>query len=164
VALTITTDDDNVAKLIEPDAPTPSQRLKAVQDLIKKDIPTSVRIDPIIPSVNDQPQKLIAELAAIGVKHLTCSTYKIKPDNWMRLTRAIPKVAEQLKPMYFQQGEKIGGSLLLPEEFRFKLLKNIRDVAVVKGMRFGVCREGLAQLNTAPCDGSWLIPATNQGR
>ena len=158
VALTITTDDDNLAKLIEPYAPLPSQRLRAAQDLIKAGIPVSVRIDPIIPFVNDQPQKLIATLASIGVKHLTCSTYKAKADNWMRLAQAMPKVAEKLKPLYFQQGEKIGGNTLLPKEVRFKILKNVRDLAVANNMKFGVCREGLAQLNTAPCDGSWLMP------
>jgi DNA repair photolyase len=158
VAFTVTTDDDDIAKLIEPHAPLPSQRLRAAQDLIKKGIPVSVRIDPIIPLVNDQPQKLIADLASIGVKHLTCSTYKAKPDNWMRLAKAMPKVAEKLKPLYFQQGEKIGGNTLLPKELRFRLLKSIRDLAVANNMKFGVCREGLAELNTAPCDGSWLMP------
>ncbi|MGD0450980.1 MAG: radical SAM protein [Candidatus Bathyarchaeia archaeon] len=158
VALTITTDDDNLAKLIEPWAPSPSQRLRAAQDLIKAGIPVSIRIDPIIPLVNDQPQKLIAELASIGVKHLTCSTYKAKADNWMRLTRAMPKVADKLKPLYFQQGEKIAGSTLLPKDLRYKLLRDIRDLAEANGMKFGVCREGLAQLNTAACDGSWLMP------
>ncbi len=69
VALTITTEDDQLAKILEPFAPTPSQRIRAAQDLIKTGIPVSVRIDPIIPFVNDQPQKLIATLANIGVKH-----------------------------------------------------------------------------------------------
>ena len=163
VALTITTDDDNIAKLIEPHAPTPSQRLRAAQDLIKVGIPVSVRIDPVIPLVNDQPQKLISDLASIGVKHLTCSTYKAKADNWMRLTQALPNVAEKLKPLYFQQGEKIGGSALLPKDLRYKILKNMRDLAVANGMKFGVCREGLAQLNTASCDGSWLMPKAKGG-
>jgi DNA repair photolyase len=158
VALTITTDDDNLAKLIEPQAPLPSQRLRAAQDLIEKGIPVSVRIDPIIPSVNDQPRKLISTLASIGVKHLTCSTYKAKPDNWMRLAQAMPKAAENLKPLYFQQGEKIGGNTLLPKEFRFRLLKSVRYLAVANNIKFGVCREGLPELNTASCDGSWLMP------
>jgi DNA repair photolyase len=158
VALTITTDDNELAKLIEPFAPSPSKRIRAAQDLTKAGIPVSVRIDPIIPLVNDQPQKLIAELASIGVKHITCSTYKAKADNWMRLTAAMPQVAEKLKPLYFVQGEKIGGSTLLPKEFRYKILKCVRDLAEVNGMKFGVCREGLAQLNTATCDGSWLMP------
>lgn len=42
---------------------------------------------------------------------------------------------------------------------RFRLLKNIRDYAVANGLKFGVCRESLAELNTAACDGSWLMPA-----
>lgn len=158
VALTITTEDDYTAKIIEPWAPAPSQRIRAAQDLTKAGIPVSVRIDPIIPLVNDQPQRLITELASIGVKHLTCSTYKAKADNWMRFTQAMPKVAEKLKPFYFQEGEKIGGSVLLPKELRYKLLKGIRDLAEANGMKFGVCREGFAQLNTAACDGSWLLP------
>ena len=158
VALTITTDDDQVAKLLEPNAPTPSQRLRAAQDLISQGIPVSVRIDPIIPFVNDQPQKLIATLASLGVKHITSSTYKAKPDNWKRLSQAMPQVAEKLKPLYFQQGERVGGNTLLPKDLRFRLMKNIRDLAVANGMKFGVCREGLAQLNTAACDGSWLMP------
>ena len=158
VALTITTDDDITAKLIEPRAPPPSQRLRAAEDLIKAGIPVSARIDPIIPAVNDRPQTLIAALASIGVKHITCSTYKAKPDNWLRLAHAMPKVAENLKSLYFQQGEKIGGNTLLPKEFRLKLLKGVRDLAVANKMKFGVCREGLSELNTAPCDGSWLMP------
>jgi DNA repair photolyase len=161
VALTITTDDENLARLIEPNAPTPSQRLRTAQDLMKAGIPVSVRIDPIIPLVNDQPQKLISDFASIGVKHVTCSTYKAKADNWMRLTQVMPKVAEKLKPLYFQQGEKIAGNTLMPKDLRYKLLKDIRDLALANGMKFGVCREGLAQLNTAACDGSWLMPKTS---
>jgi DNA repair photolyase len=163
VALTITTDDDNLAKTLEPFAPSPSQRLRAAHDLTKAGIPVSVRIDPIIPYVNDQPQKLINELAGMGIKHVTCSTYKAKADNWMRLSKALPKVAEQLKPLYFQQGERIGGSMLLPKEFRLRLLKGMRDLAGANGMKFGVCREGLSQLNTASCDGSWLMPKSKGG-
>ncbi|MCW4004659.1 MAG: radical SAM protein [Candidatus Bathyarchaeota archaeon] len=164
VALTITTDDDSLARQIEPFAPLPSQRIRAAQDLIKTGIPVSVRIDPIIPMLNDEPQKLISELASIGVKHLTCSTYKAKPDNWMRLTKTLPQTVEKLKPLYFQQGERVGGSTLLPKEFRYKLLKSIRDLALANGMQFGVCREGLNQLNTAACDGSWLMPNDKEAK
>jgi DNA repair photolyase len=158
VALTITTNDENTAKLIEPHAPSPTERLKTVETLTRKGIQVSVRIDPIIPFVNDNPEKLIITLASMGVKHLTTSTYKVKPDNWKRLVTALPKVAEKLKPLYFEQGEKTAGYMLLTTDFRLKLLKNIRRLAMENGMKFGVCREGLAQLNTATCDGSWLMP------
>ena len=157
VALTITTLDAEVAKLLEPNAPPPAERLSAAEDLISKGIPVSVRIDPIIPFVNDQPEKLVATLASIGVKHVTSSTYKVKPDNWRRLSAVMPAVAEKLKPLYFKQGEKTGGNTLLPRDLRFKLLKNIRDLTTANKMKFGVCREDLPRLNTAACDGSWLL-------
>jgi len=159
VSLTITTEDDNLARIIEPQAPSSTERIRAVQDLVSKGIPVSVRMDPIIPFVNDEQKKLISALAGVGVKHITSSTYKLKPDNWRRLNEAMPKIAEKLKPLYFQQGEKVGGNTLLPKDLRFRLMKNIRDLADENRMKFGVCREGLSQLNTAPCDGSWLIPA-----
>ncbi|MCL2477252.1 radical SAM protein [Candidatus Bathycorpusculum sp.] len=158
VALTITTDNEFIANIIEPNAPTPNQRIRAAQELQKAGIPVSVRIDPLIPHINDQPQKLIKTLADIGVKHITCSTYKAKPDNWNRLYQALPKVMEQLKPLYSAEGEKVGGSTLLPNEYRYKLLKNIRDTVLAQGMQFGVCREALHGLSTAACDGSWLMP------
>jgi DNA repair photolyase len=162
VALTITTDDENTAKLLEPHAPSPTERLKTVETLTSKGIPVSVRVDPIIPFVNDKPERLIATLASTGVKHVTTSTYKAKPDNWRRLAAAMPRVAEKLKPLYFEQGEKAGGYTLLPTDLRLRLLKNIRRLTVENGMKFGVCRENLAQLNTAACDGSWLLSAKSR--
>jgi DNA repair photolyase len=160
VALTITTDDDNLARLLEPNAPLPSERLRAVDDLITKGIPVSVRIDPVIPFVNEEQKRLVSILSDLGVKHLTVSTYKPRPDNWRRLSQAFPEVAEKLKPLYFQQGERVGGNTLLSKDLRLRLLKSLRDLAEAEGVKFGVCREGLPQLNTAPCDGSWLIPAS----
>jgi len=157
VALTITTEDDNTAKLIEPYAPPSTERLKTVEALISKGVPVSVRIDPIIPFVNDNPESLIATLASMGVKHVTSSTYKMKRDNWQRFAMAMPKAAEKLKPLYFDEGEKVGGYTLLPKSLRLKLMSTVRRIAKENGMRFGVCRENLSQLNTATCDGSWLL-------
>jgi DNA repair photolyase len=157
VALTITTEDEGTAKKLEPHAPTPCERLKAVETLIQKGIQVSARIDPIIPFVNDNPAKLIATLAEIGVKHITASTYKAKRDSWNRFGIAMPEQAEKLKTLYWSQGEHANGCILLPKDFRLKLLTNVRSMAFSAGIKFAVCREGLSQLNTACCDGSWLL-------
>lgn len=162
VALTITTKDDDLAKIIEPQAPSSTDRLRALEDLVEKNIPVSVRIDPIIPLVNDNTQTLVSELSDIGVKHITTSTYKPKPDNWHRITKSFPTIAEKLECLYFQQGERIGSNTLLSKDVRMKILLKVRNQLLAKGMKCGVCREGLAELNTAPCDGSWLIPASTR--
>jgi len=157
VAITITTDDEEVSKMLEPNAPLPSERLKTVEALIAKGIAVSVRVDPVIPFLNDSPTRLLAKLAEMGVKHVTCSTYKVKRDNWQRFSASLPLVAEKLKPLYFDKGEKVGGSMLLPKDMRYSLMKNLRDQVLSLGLRFGVCREGMSELNTGPCDGSWLL-------
>jgi len=157
VSLTVTTEDDKIAKLIEPNAPSSTERLKAAKILIDNGIPTSVRIDPIIPTVNDKSENLIKTLAFIGVKHITGSTYKVKLDNWQRFSIALPKTAEKLKPLYFGNGEKIGMCIYLPRNLRLTLMENMAILAKGCNIKFGTCRENLSHLNTAACDGSWLL-------
>lgn len=157
VSLTITTDDDQLAEIIEPHAPRPSERLKTVETLVEQGIPTSVRIDPIIPHVNDNSESLIEKLASLGVRHVTSSTYKVRPDNWRRFRIASPEKAEKLRGLYFEGGERVGRYILLPRDLRFTLMKTVGSLAQKHGLKFGTCREGLSQLNTASCDGSWLL-------
>jgi DNA repair photolyase len=154
VAFTITTDDDNLAKQLEPKAPPPTRRIQAIEKLTQNDIPVCARIDPITPYLNANPEKLIKTLATLGVKHITTSTYKAKPDNWNRLKQAFPETANKLEPLYFTQGERIGGYRYLPSKLRYTLMKNVKELTETAGMTFGTCREGFAQLNTAFCDGS----------
>lgn len=159
VSMTITTDDDSLAALLEPNAPSPSERLNAVRMLIANNILTSVRIDPIIPSVNESVESLVDALASVGVQHVTCSTYKARPDNWRRLSKALPQAAEKLRPLYFEKGERISGYYYLPRKLRLNLVTKVRSLAEERGIKFGTCREGLIHLNTGICDGSWLMQA-----
>jgi DNA repair photolyase len=157
VALTITTDDDAIARIIEPHVSLPSERIRAVELLIDSGIPVTVRIDPIIPFVNDRPERLVKKIADLGVKHVTSSTYKVRSDNWKRFRQAMPEVSEILQPLYFQKGERIADYTYLPFELRLRLMEEVRSLAENSGMRFGTCREGFGDLNTATCDGSWVL-------
>jgi DNA repair photolyase len=157
VSLTITTDDDHVGAMIEPYAPLPSERLKAAGRLVECGLPVTVRIDPIIPFVNDDPERLIKEVASLGVKHITSSTYKVRPDNWKRLRGALPSVAEKLRPLYFEKGQRLSDYFYLPYDVRLRMMERVRCLADRYGVRLGVCREGLSQLNTGVCDGSWMF-------
>ncbi len=158
VSISMTTEDEKVARALEPFAPSPSKRLKTIEKLIKKGVPTSTRIDPIIPLLNEELGKLIKELASIGVPHITCSTYKAKYDNWKRFTQAFPNVAKRLQPLYFREGKRIGRSFYLQENLRLKILKKVKKLVESEGIKLSTCREGFPQLNSATCDGSWLIP------
>jgi DNA repair photolyase len=157
VSITITTENDKIAKTLEPFAPPPSKRLNALKKLIQNGIPVSARIDPVIPYLNTDPAQLVKKLVSIGVLHITCSTYKVKPDNWKRFRQAFPTLAKSLQPLYFEKGERIGRSFYLPKEMRQKIIKKIKELVEREGAKFSSCREGFPQLNSATCDGSWLI-------
>jgi DNA repair photolyase len=158
VCVTITTDDDVLARRLEPFAPGLSRRLRCVERLVDLGFAVSVRVDPVIPFVNeDGCERLMERLAEFGVQHVTSSTYKVKPDNWRRFARAFPDVAEKLKPLYFERGVRIGAYWYLPRALRLKMLARLRGCADHFGLKFGVCREGLSELNSARCDGSWMI-------
>jgi DNA repair photolyase len=157
VAITITTMNDELSRKLEPRAPLSSERIKAVKCLIDSEIPVTVRIDPIIPFLNEDQEGLIDKLASLGVKHVTSSTYKVKKDNWQRFSLAFPRIVEKLKKYYFEYGERIGRSYYLPKEFRLKIMKRMKNLTESRGMKFACCREGFPQLNSAVCDGSWLL-------
>jgi DNA repair photolyase len=156
VSVTVLTADDGLSGKLEPGAPVSSRRLEAIEKLVEAGIPTTVRIDPIIPFLNDDLAELVETVAGLGVLHVTSSSYKVKPDNWRRFSAAFPEVAEKLKPLYFSEGKRIGRSTYLPENIRFGLMKKAKTLAEEYNLKFGCCREGFS-LNSAVCDGSWAI-------
>jgi len=157
VSITILTMDDRLSLKLEPGAPNSSRRLKAIETLVNEEIPTTVRIDPVIPRVNDDLALLVENVASLGVKHITCSTYKVKPDNWKRFSYKFPGIAKKLKSLYFSEGERIGRSTYLSRKTRLGLMTKAKELAEKHNLKFGCCREGF-QLNSAACDGSWIIP------
>jgi len=64
VALSITTLDRGLARIMEPRASTPSRRLDAVHALKSEGIPVHVLAAPIIPAINDGEIEALVEAAA----------------------------------------------------------------------------------------------------
>ncbi len=69
VALSVTTLDSTLARVMEPRAATPARRLDALRQLSEAGIPTSVMVAPVIPALNDSEiERILDAAAAIGVK------------------------------------------------------------------------------------------------
>ena len=68
-ALSVTTLDRRLARLMEPRAATPTRRLEAVRALSEAGIPTAVLASPMIPALNDHELERILDAgAAAGAK------------------------------------------------------------------------------------------------
>jgi DNA repair photolyase len=153
VGITVTTVDEEKAKLLEPNAPLPRERIEALKKAKKEGIPVYARIDPIIPlyTWEDFDETLNA---LSFVSHITVSTLKLRPDSWKRMEAKFPELMKKLAPLY-KKGERIGGYYYLPKELRLKILEEAREKVEAKGITFGSCREGYYSYPS--CDGSHLV-------
>ncbi len=162
VQITITTLREELASVLEPRAPLPAGRLDAVRRLSEAGVPVTVRLDPLIPLLNDDVdniEEVVSKAAEAGAKHLVASTYKAKRDNFARLAKAFPDKALTWRRMYFQEGQYFHGQWYAPREYRRRILALVAEYARRHGLQFNICREEFADLNTpgAHCDGSHLL-------
>ncbi|MBO3832660.1 MAG: radical SAM protein [Candidatus Brockarchaeota archaeon] len=160
VSVTVTTLNGRIAKSLEPFAPPPVSRLRAIEALSRAGIPTMIRLDPLIPGVNDDSNSIRSVLkaaSAAGVRQVTTSTYKAKPDNFKRVLTAFPELEEELESIY-SHGERVGRSTYMPKRLREELVLKVKEVAEDLSISFASCREGFQDLNTAEtCDGSHML-------
>ena len=63
VAISVTSLDRKLARAMEPRAPTPGLRLKAIRDLKAAGVPVSVMVAPVIPALNDHEVERILDSA-----------------------------------------------------------------------------------------------------
>ena len=159
VSFTVVTLDQELSRMLEPNAPPPERRLEAMKRLAAAGVPVCLRLDPVIPFLNDSGfTNLVRAAAEHGAKHVTSSTFKPRPDSWRRMQSAFPEVAARLRPLYFERGQRHHNSWYLPRELRQKLMGDIKRACEEAGLTFASCREGLAGMNSgASCDGSHLI-------
>ncbi|HEY4857202.1 MAG TPA: PA0069 family radical SAM protein [Xanthobacteraceae bacterium] len=69
VALSVTTLDGKLARVMEPRAATPARRLEALRQLTAAGVPASVMVAPIIPALNDSEiERILDATAAAGVR------------------------------------------------------------------------------------------------
>ena len=71
VQMTLTTADDDLCRLVEPNVCTTSRRVEVLQEFHKAGIPTVVWLCPILPFINDTPENICTILescARVGVR------------------------------------------------------------------------------------------------
>jgi DNA repair photolyase len=66
VALSVTTLDARIARVMEPRAATPLRRLETLRRLSDAGVPTSVMIAPVIPALNDAEIERILDAASVA--------------------------------------------------------------------------------------------------
>ncbi len=162
VTITVTTMDRGLAARLEPGAPPPRERIRAMERLNAEGVPVGLRLDPIFPLLTDDPDSMREVLEAArsaGARFVVVSTFKARPDGLRRMVEAFPELEERYRRLYRVEGRWQSGYWYLPLPLRKRIIEEARRLALSLGYEFATCREGMAHLHTAPtCDGSHLIP------
>jgi len=96
VTVSITTLDPNLARVMEPRASTPANRLKTIEELARAGIPVTVNVAPIVPGLTDHEIPGILKAAAeVGAQ---AAGYTI-----LRLPYAVKDIFERWLTEYFPE-------------------------------------------------------------
>lgn len=159
VVISLTITSKKISSIIEPGAPSFERRLYALKELKKKGFKTVVRLDPVIPGINEDEIKEVLSEVLSYTDHFVLSTYKAKPDSFKRLSEAFPDKRDLFKELYLIKGTLIKGSRYLPSDLRKKLLRPLIEEIKKAGKTFAFCREVLEGYPSKKgfCDGSFLL-------
>ncbi|MBY9003136.1 MAG: radical SAM protein [Candidatus Lokiarchaeota archaeon] len=98
VGISINTLDDEFARIIEPAASKPSERLQAIEQISKENIETFVFISPFFPEITDF--KAIIEKAEKYTKNFSFENLNFRPHNVPRIYQIIKKHYPNLLSKY----------------------------------------------------------------
>src|SRR5690349_16523064 len=121
VNLTITTTSTELARILEPRAPRPDLRLRAVHELTQAGVPAGVICAPVVPGITDAPKDL-DELARAareaGAQYIFANALFLKPCSASVFLPFLEKEFPQLVESYHQ---RYGERAFLPDAYRKRL-------------------------------------------
>lgn len=97
INFTVNTLDERWQKLVEPGAPTVTQRLAALAKLTQADIAVAAMLGPYWPVFTD-PEALFKEFQRVGVKHVFSESVNTLGGNWTGVAQVLKKNYPKLLP------------------------------------------------------------------
>ncbi|MGH9672743.1 MAG: radical SAM protein [Bryobacteraceae bacterium] len=128
VCLTITTLDANLARLLEPRAPRPELRLRALATLASYGVRAGVACSPVMPLLNDSEEKIDALARAVksaGARGLSWRVLFLRPPALGVFLRFLEKEFPHLHQRYRRRFEK---SSVLTGEYPEKITAMLRAI------------------------------------
>jgi len=137
VHLSLITIDRDLARRIEPRAPTPDARLRALARLRENGIEAGINVMPVLPGITDRPSQLeplIKAISEAGATHLSACALRLRAAARQRYLPFIEKEFPELAPRY---RETYGHSHHAGDRYREGLHRYFSKVCSRYGVRFG---------------------------
>lgn len=140
--MTLTTADENLCKIIEPNVSSTAERVRTLNEFHNANIPTVVWLSPFLPFINDTQENIDALLdycIKAGVKGIICFKIGVTLRNgdreyfYSQLDRFFPGMKERYMRTY-------GNSYEVLSPNSDYLMKRIENVCKNEGIMFGIDR------------------------
>ena len=140
--MTLTTADENLCKIIEPNVSSTAERVRTLNEFHNANIPTVVWLSPFLPFINDTQENIDALLdycIRAGVKGIICFKIGVTLRNgdreyfYSQLDRFFPGMKERYMRTY-------GNSYEVLSPNSDYLMKRIENVCQNEGIMFGIDR------------------------
>jgi len=118
VCVTVTTTGTELARKMEPRAPRPDLRLKALKKLVEAGIYAGVNCSPVLPGITDSPaelEKVVKAAGEVGAKFVHAGGLFLKPCAMSVFMPFLEEHFPKLVPMYKQRYAR---SAFLPAEYQ----------------------------------------------
>jgi len=159
VQVTLPSMESNFHTFFEPNSPPPEKRLEIIRELSDEGIPIVVRIQPIIPFVNDRLEKLeelVDAIANAGARHIVAGFLRISLAVWDSILPILEKleIIDKIKELYFISGRvDSAGYFIANNVYRYSVLKHLFSLSKKYKLTFGTCKEGFFEFHTSRCSG-----------
>jgi DNA repair photolyase len=154
----ITTLDRELWRRLEPRTAPPHMRLAAVEALVRLGVATTVRVDPLIPSLTDTDDNLLPllhSLSRTGVRDAAASYLFLRPQFAslvaLQIAPAVPADTGPTRWPYQRFGDGSGGGQMLPAPERALRFARLHALGEKVGIRVRPCRCKNPELGADPC-------------
>lgn len=140
VQMTMTTYDETLCKILEPNVSTTKERFEALLQFKEAEIPTVVWLTPILPFINDTEEnirEILEYCVEAGVKGIICfgMGVTLRDGNREYFYKALDKHFSGMKNKYIRT---YGNAYDIPSPNNKKLLEIFKEVCEKNGMMYQI--------------------------
>lgn len=139
VKISIITDDDGAARLMEKGVPTSSERIVAIKRLAEQGTHVTLRLRPYIVGLSEGYEALIRKAARAGADSVTTEFFCMEARADARLKARYAAMSDivgfDIHDFYMRHSHQMGYKRL-SRELKLPIVARMRDIAHGLGMRF----------------------------
>jgi DNA repair photolyase len=142
IHMSLITVDRELARRLEPRAPTPVARLRGITRLREAGIDVGVNVMPILPGITDAPEQLeslVRQIAETGATHLAACALRLQSA---ARKRYLPFVAEEFPHLAARYRATYAHDVRAGESYRTGLTRAMTRICARYGIPYGTYDDG----------------------